>query len=32
VYSCTTTCLSDLDCRIGVTCNTGTNPPVCTFP
>jgi len=32
VYSCTTTCLSDLDCRIGVTCNTHVNPPVCIFP
>ena len=31
VYSCTTTCLSDLDCRMGVTCDTGANPPICTF-
>jgi hypothetical protein len=31
VYLCTVTCLSDLDCRTGVTCNTGVNPPVCSF-
>ena len=31
-YACTTTCLSDFDCRIGVTCNTHVNPPVCIFP
>ena len=31
VYSCTVTCGSDLDCRSGFTCNTGINPPVCSF-
>jgi hypothetical protein len=31
-YLCTTTCLSDFDCKVGVTCNTGVNPNVCTFP
>ncbi|MGC4067250.1 MAG: hypothetical protein QM784_21930 [Polyangiaceae bacterium] len=30
-YRCTTTCLSNDDCRTGVTCNTGVTPPVCTF-
>jgi hypothetical protein len=29
VYLCTTTCLSDLDCLSGVSCNTGANPRVC---
>jgi hypothetical protein len=32
VFLCTTTCLSDLDCKIGVACNTGVNPNVCSFP
>ena len=33
VYSCTTTCGSDLDCPLGINfkCDTGANPPVCTF-
>jgi hypothetical protein len=28
-YLCTNTCLSDLDCKFGVTCNTNVNPQVC---
>jgi hypothetical protein len=32
-HLCTTTCGSDLDCQSGInfTCDTGANPPVCTF-
>jgi len=30
-YRCTVVCLSDDDCRSGVTCDTTVNPPVCTL-
>jgi hypothetical protein len=30
-YRCTVTCLSSDDCRTGVSCNTGANPPTCNF-
>ena len=30
-HLCTVTCLSDFDCKLGVSCNTGVNPNVCKF-
>jgi hypothetical protein len=29
VFSCTVTCGNDIDCRLGFSCDTGVNPPVC---